>query len=306
MKTKKHFLTILGTILVLSLVLLSCSTSQKAAVLCPEFSISKNSKVAANHNRNRNKALTAHKRVTTRKQSASLSRKNQGKNIAVFKTSPVQDKVILPSIAKISDIDKIEYSEGLIASTDNAIIPLERNNTTTNSLKKVDTSKQLKNIFFTQPAKCDTIVLKSGSLLIGKVEEIGQTEIKYRKCNNLSGPLISILKSDVAVIIYSNGTHEFLTPNNPIVASNNNNITTTDNNTEKKVEGLGLAGFIAGLGGLFIAGYILGAIAVIFGAISLGRIKKNPNKFKGRGFAIVSFIIGIIDIVALVILTTAA
>jgi len=74
------------------------------------------------------------------------------------------------------------------------------------------------------------------------------------------------------------------------------------NNGEPKTEGLGLAGFISGLVGLFILGILFGLIAIIFGAISLGKINKNPDKFKGKGFAITSLILGIIDVVAVLIL----
>jgi hypothetical protein len=74
------------------------------------------------------------------------------------------------------------------------------------------------------------------------------------------------------------------------------------NDGEPKTEGLGLAGFITGLVGLFIFGILFGLIAIIFGAISLGKINKNPDKFKGKGFAITSLILGIIDVAAFLIL----
>ena len=207
-------------------------------------------------------------------------------------------------IEGVSDLNKIEYSKGLIASIDNVIIPLGMNSTTALSLKKTDLTERLNNLIITQSSGCDIIVLKSGSILIGKVEEIGQNEIKYRKCNNLNGPIISISKSDVSVIIYTNGTHEIFTSTNATV-SGYNNATTTDNNTTIKTEGLGVTGFVSSLVGLFVAGIPLGLIGVIFGSISLSKIKKNPNKFKGKGLAIASIIIGIIAIVGAIIVLAA-
>jgi len=207
-------------------------------------------------------------------------------------------------IEGVSDLNKIEYSKGLIASIDNVIIPLGMNSTTALSLKKTDLTERLNNLIITQSSGCDIIVLKSGSILIGKVEEIGQNEIKYRKCNNLNGPIISISKSDVSVIIYTNGTHEIFTSTNATV-SGYNNATTTDNNTTIKTEGLGVTGFVSSLVGLFVAGIPLGLIGVIFGGISLSKIKKNPNKFKGKGLAIASIIIGIIAIVGAIIVLAA-
>lgn len=73
------------------------------------------------------------------------------------------------------------------------------------------------------------------------------------------------------------------------------------NGGEPKTEGFGLAGFITGLVGLFIFGILFGLIAIIFGAISLGKINKNPDRFKGKGFAITSLILGIIDVVGFLI-----
>lgn len=67
---------------------------------------------------------------------------------------------------------------------------------------------------------------------------------------------------------------------------------------EPKTEGLGLAGFITGLVGLFVLGIVLGIISIIFGAISLGKISKQPEKYKGKGFAITSLILGILDVFA--------
>jgi len=64
---------------------------------------------------------------------------------------------------------------------------------------------------------------------------------------------------------------------------------------------MGVAGFVASLVGLFIFGIPLGLMAVIFGAVSLGKIKKHPGKYKGKGLAIASFVIGIVDIIGVII-----
>jgi hypothetical protein len=41
-------------------------------------------------------------------------------------------------------------------------------------------------------------------------------------------------------------------------------------------------------------------LAIVFGAISLSKIKKNPEKYKGIGFAKAGLIIGIIEIVLII------
>jgi hypothetical protein len=51
----------------------------------------------------------------------------------------------------------------------------------------------------------DVITTKKGEDIFSKVIEITLNEVKYRKQDNLSGPLISILKSDIIMIRYENG-----------------------------------------------------------------------------------------------------
>ena len=51
----------------------------------------------------------------------------------------------------------------------------------------------------------DVIILRNGEELKGKVIEITLSEIKYKKTENLEGPLISIAKDDVYAIKYENG-----------------------------------------------------------------------------------------------------
>jgi len=56
----------------------------------------------------------------------------------------------------------------------------------------------------------DTIVLLNGNIIDAKIEEITPTEIKYRRADNLSGPLYTINKSEVLSIKYGNGTVEVI------------------------------------------------------------------------------------------------
>ncbi len=54
----------------------------------------------------------------------------------------------------------------------------------------------------------DNIVLRSGEEIKAKVEEVGIAEIKYRKSDNLTGPLYTIRKGEVLLINYQNGTKD--------------------------------------------------------------------------------------------------
>lgn len=72
-----------------------------------------------------------------------------------------------------------------------------------------------------------------------------------------------------------------------------------------KTEGLAIAGFISGIAGLFIAGIPLGTLAVIFGAISLSKIRKYPARYKGRGLAIASVVVGFVAAIGAIIVIAA-
>jgi hypothetical protein len=54
----------------------------------------------------------------------------------------------------------------------------------------------------------DTLSMRSGENILVKVIEVGTTEVKYKKQDNLNGPDFSILKSDLLMIKYENGTKE--------------------------------------------------------------------------------------------------
>ncbi|GAA3981205.1 hypothetical protein [Hymenobacter antarcticus] len=54
----------------------------------------------------------------------------------------------------------------------------------------------------------DTLVRRNGDELAVKVLEITPTEVKYRRTDNLEGPIVSVWRSDVFMVRYANGTKE--------------------------------------------------------------------------------------------------
>jgi len=293
MKNNQIFPVIPLILVALTLVNLSCHTA-KTAVSCPDIS-TKKSEYRSHHRVSKSRTL--------------IAGRNNFKNNTAHRSGNVQNKVIKnssPSLLaadKNFQIDKIEIINSFIASADNTYHPLVSPSPALD--QPLDGNKQAVNskIPDLQDIKCDTIVLKSGAIFVGKVEEIGQSEIKYKKCNNLGGPTITLLKSDVARIGYSNGTDEHFDPTDTFLP--NQAKYPVPASEPAKTEGLAIAGFVSGLVGLFVASIPLGALAVVFGAISLSKIKKNPQRFKGRGLAIASIILGIVDVVLMLILLAA-
>lgn len=54
----------------------------------------------------------------------------------------------------------------------------------------------------------DVITLRTGEQIRSKILEIGQTDIKYKKFDNQSGPVYVVVKSEVNNIVYENGTKD--------------------------------------------------------------------------------------------------
>jgi hypothetical protein len=72
----------------------------------------------------------------------------------------------------------------------------------------------------------DIITTKTGEDILAKITEINKSEIKYKKFDNFDGPLYTILKSDILMIRYENGSKEIFNeepkdnavpPSNPIL-----------------------------------------------------------------------------------------
>jgi hypothetical protein len=151
-----------------------------------------------------------------------------------------------------------------------------------NSISKIE-----RNAIFNKNEICDLIIMKDGQEIKCKVSEIGVNEIKYKKCDNLNGPIYSISKSEVLLIQYANGSKDIIKSNEQKQNSSKNS---NDNSTAKN-HPLAIAALVCSTAGIFFYGIGV-LLGLIFGAIALKKIKENPTEFKGRGMALTGVIIG--------------
>ena len=145
----------------------------------------------------------------------------------------------------------------------------------------------------------DLITFKNGDELKAKVMEISEKEIKYKRCDNLDGPLITVNKSDVFMIKYANGTKEVIkdSPKQNNTQQKQNPKPNTGSNGPQ-IHPLAIVSIVAGL--LWL--YWLGSIAaIITGAIALQRIKAEPEKYNGKGAAIAGIVLGVAAVALVVI-----
>jgi hypothetical protein len=81
----------------------------------------------------------------------------------------------------------------------------------------------------------DIIITKKGQDISAKVLEISLTTVKYKRFDNINGPIYNIPKSDVLMIRYQNGTKEMLNGNS---LKNENQLTKIQPNLKEEVSQL--------------------------------------------------------------------
>jgi hypothetical protein len=136
---------------------------------------------------------------------------------------------------------------------------------------------------------CDVIVKNNWEEISVKVIEITPDIIKYKKCSNLNGPLISILKSEVLAIKYHNGEKDVFDSS----SSSQTGITAEDLYTKKRLNVCALLGFIFS--------FFIPIVGIILSAIGWKQCDKNPDKYKGKGLAIAGYWISFLTIMIITI-----
>ena len=164
-----------------------------------------------------------------------------------------------------------------------------------------------KNIPPTSLEECDTLKLKNGEEIKAKVLEISQTEIKYKKCDNLTGPAYVLPKSDVLKIKYSTGAIEIINStktndeeNDYYAAapkSNNNN-----SSGAPPLNKFALASMITAI--LSIVLFPLAPLPIIFGIMALKQMRKRPETYTdiAKAMAIFGIIVGVILVLLAILL----
>jgi hypothetical protein len=298
MKSKKILFAVYGLLIAFSLSQFSCSSSKKSAVPCPDFSHSRNmrsrhaqQKTAYPDQQERNRSNSAWTQQVWFKGS---SRVSEGENLTARRYMIPESGET--NINRNSERIFSTYMQPGRIQLASMAVPLERVQARITDTKS-GMPASVKIMEKGSPG-CDTIVLRNGDIMEAKVVEIGQREIRYRKCGDSEGPVFVANITEVFMIKYPNGTRDYFTSERGPAPS-------MGGTAPKKTEGMALAGFIGSLVGLFIMGIPLGIMAIVFGFVSLGKIDRHPERYKGRGFAIASIIIGAVDVIGMLIVLAA-
>ena len=136
-------------------------------------------------------------------------------------------------------------------------------------------------------SECDNIILKDGKEISAKIIEITPDIIKYKKCKNLDGPLISIYKSDILMLRYADGTKDII------------NVAEERKSEYKKDNTTSFFGFLSIMCSVFswiVLGIVFAPAGIVLGIISL---VKDENKVPGIIGLIISSIALLIVMIAL-------
>jgi len=281
---KHHFHYLSALTIALLLTVFSCTSAKKTAVSCPDFSQSRNYHARhserqagrSDHNAfsldsKRLKALFAGQAGTSQKRAVAVNVPENNDNSETESATPDSED----GIAAVSEAEgqPVEISK----ANESEFSGKEKNSVLNGSMQD----------------ECDTIVLRSGELIIAQVRIIGPKEVRYRQCGG--NDIIFVVNiNDVFMIKHADGTKDYFT-------QLDKNLQSRIQPGEKKTEGLSLTGFFASIVGFFIAGVPLGAMAMVFGIIGMGKISREPDRYRGKGFAIAAVLIGLIDIIGAII-----
>lgn len=167
---------------------------------------------------------------------------------------------------------------------------------------------------------CDTLFLRDSSLLSVRILEVSATEIKYSLCMDGETAVSIISKRKLLHIKYADGAEEYFMIVSPEslpqksqfhkINENEKDATTDDyvqgENAESQDKsepkffmltafGLGTTGLglLLGLLNPFF-GFVICSGGAIMGLISLSKIKKNPELYRGKGLARAAVISGFV------------
>jgi len=105
-----------------------------------------------------------------------------------------------------SDVNESKDAKPAIYAEKETTASLDENNV-------LGLSLQHKHISLLPPDTCnDQLLMKNGDMITARVTEISEEQIKYKRCDNLSGPTYTIGKEKVHSITYSNGVKEIIEP----------------------------------------------------------------------------------------------
>ncbi len=140
---------------------------------------------------------------------------------------------------------------------------------------------------------CGYVVLYPGERVEAELLEISATEVTYRLCGQPNTVPITRHKREVLAVVASNGDELF----SGLYRMGSSTRQYEEDFGGPKLDGIAILSLIFSLTPFSLAGPLL---AVILGGISLDRIKKRPDRYRGKGFAVAGIVLGLIGLLIVI------
>ena len=139
---------------------------------------------------------------------------------------------------------------------------------------------------------CDKIYLYSGEEIEANILEITDDVIKYKKCNNESGPLYTKSLHSVVLIIFKDGSKQIIEQKKQTPSETHYTKPETKQSSNE-TEPTAVNSLVMGILSLIL--WPLGIFAIVFGATAFKRIERNKTKGKnmanwGVGLGVITLI----------------
>lgn len=129
----------------------------------------------------------------------------------------------------------------------------------------------------------DVITLKTGEQLKSKIIEVGQTEIRYKKYDNQTGPVYVLAKSEVSEIVYENGSRDEFVKKDSELTKEVARTPGTPAEAEKK-QASKVSRFLLGFSGVYPTGTWPATALSNMGSTSF--LKSQGHTVKSYGFGV--------------------
>ncbi len=146
----------------------------------------------------------------------------------------------------------------------------------------------------------DLITFRNGDEIKVKVIEVSDELIKYKRCDNLEGPLFTVSKAKVFSLRYANGTKDLFSKEEAVKTANTatpNSLPNTQSKTvvdkKLKIHPLSIWAFVLAILGLLIG--LFSIVSIILSYMAVKRIRAKSEKYRGVKLAeaarLISFIL---------------
>ena len=163
------------------------------------------------------------------------------------------------------------------------------------------------------PDSCDLITMLDGKVERARVMEVTPTEIRYKSCTYLAGPVYVVYRNKVSHITYPNGERYDVTPQPPAVPSQREPAQEPASigppalppppppYVERTTDPGAVAALILIFLGVLVflvlsmlGGVLLYVVSLTLAIGALNRIGRNPRTLKGKGTATVAIVFALL------------